>query len=141
MKEGMDDRILRIYLSRYRRSRERKKELEDRIASLRKELGAEEKTTSVKFQVEEISERIEKEKKEMARNVTEIMDLVSYTPADSIERSILEMRHIDCMEWTEIARHVHMTRTPCNKYYKKGLQEILGNKRARKILHDYWKRA
>ena len=49
----------------------------------------------------------------------------------------MEMRHIDCKKWERICKEVRMSRSRVNDYYNAGLEIIMANKRARKLVGKY----
>lgn len=140
--ESTERGLLKDYLGRYKRAKDKKEELEARVKMIRADIRfsdgrSMEDETSLKARISEIEARIDRQKDTMAKFILETMDIMDYLPSESLERSILEMRHIDCLSWREICRRQHMSRTPCCRYYRDGLDTILQNKRVRKILKEY----
>ena len=82
-------------------------------------------SVSVVFRISEVEDRIEEQREEMAKAVLNVMDLIDVLPANSTERTVVEMRHIDCRGWDKIAE---------------ALDKILENKRNRKLLEEYMAR-
>ena len=76
----------------------------------------------------------------MAKEVMHVMDLIDLLPQNSIERTVVEMRHIDCKPWDKIAREIYMSRSAVFNYYNAALDKILENKRNRKLLEEYMAR-
>lgn len=116
-------RALKRYLTRYHRAKEHQAILQSRLGKLRRDLR--ERGTASASEIARVEARINQEAEQTGRMILEIMDVIGLLPADSIERTILELRHIDCKPWTEIQRTVHFTRTPCYAYYNKGLDKLL----------------
>ena len=52
-------------------------------------------SVSVVFRISEVEDRIEEQREEMAKAVLNVMDLIDVLPANSTERTVVEMRHID----------------------------------------------
>lgn len=126
-------KILRNYLTRYYRAKNKKAILQGRLKSLRAELpdrGGFMPPSSAP----EIEAKIRQQIEAAGKSVLEIMGLLELLPADSTERTILELRHIDCKTWAEICHTVYMTRTPCAKYYNRGLDALLRMSEVRRIL-------
>ena len=94
-------------------------------------------SVSVVFRISEVEDRIEEQREEMAKAVLNVMDLIDVLPANSTERTVVEMRHIDCKKWERICKEVHMSRSRVNDYYNAGLEIIMANKRARKLVGKY----
>ena len=55
--------------------------------------------------------------------------------SDSTERTILELRHLDCKPWKDIHRAVYLTRSPCFEHYNKGLDQLLTMPEVRRKLN------
>ena len=53
------------------------------------------------------------------------------------QRTVMELRHIDCKKWERICKEVHMSRSRVNDYYNAALDTILSNKRAQKLVQDF----
>ena len=92
---------------------------------------------SVVFRLAEVEDRIEAQRAAMGRAVTMVMDLIDLLPENSMERTVVELRHIDCKKWERICKEVHMSRSRVNDYYNAALDTILSNKRAQKLVQDF----
>ena len=97
-------------------------------------------SVSVVFRISEVEDRIEEQREEMAKAVLNVMDLIDVLPANSTERTVVEMRHIDCRGWDKIAEALYMSRSNVFNYYNAALDKILENKRNRKLLEEYMAR-
>lgn len=135
--------ILKKYLGQYYRARGKKDVLKERRESLRREMempiscirysavpksitnSIGEGAASISYRIAEIDERIENQTNDMSLAMLNVMDIMDFLPSDSIEREILEYRHIDCMSWKEITEQAHMVRSSCTSYYAKGLEMLL----------------
>ena len=89
------------------------------------------------FRLAEVEDRIEAQRAAMGRAVTMVMDLIDLLPENSMERTVVELRHIDCKKWERICKEVHMSRSRVNDYYNADLDTILSNKRAQKLVQDF----
>lgn len=147
-------RLLKQYLGQYYHARAKKKQLETRLRNFREDMTGTKgmqyspvprsQTNSVGdgpatpvIRAMEIEERIESQKAEMAAAMLNVMKIMDFLPVDSTERAILEYRHIDCLSWKQITKEMHMTRTPCNKYYNAGIDKLLTFKKVHKILKEF----
>lgn len=121
-------RILKKFLQRYYRTRKQREILQARLQTMRQEFrdGAEKSS--------EIEAKIEAQKKEAQNSTLLIMEILDFLPQGSTERTIMEMRHIDCKTWTQVQRAVFLTASPCYERYNKGLDALLGNARVRSII-------
>ena len=97
-------------------------------------------SVSVVFRISEVEDRIEEQREEMAKAVLNVMDLIDVLPANSTERTVVEMRHIDCRGWDKIAEALYMSRSNVFNYYNAAMDKILENKRNRKLLEEYMAR-
>ncbi len=135
-------KILRQFLGRYYRAKQRKINLLFRLSELRRErdgLGGKppsadnihgkgqtsDRTAATAHRILDIEDRIDKQIKEQTDAVTEIMDMIDHLRPGSTEREIIELRHIDCLEWPEIEKRIHLTKSPCFEHYNKGLDQLL----------------
>ena len=142
------------YLQQYHFSRRKKRILEERHRVLTAELNAPapgsafrtmptsrrvdmDGPVSVVFRVSEVEDRIEEQRQEMGRAVLRIMDLIDLLPPNSMERTVVEMRHIDCKKWERIAQEVHMSRSRIIDYYNAALDTLLAYKRTEKVVGDF----
>ena len=132
-KQANERRILRKYLARYYRARDKKSILQGRLKALRTDLQNK-GGFMPPVSVQEIELKIQRQQETAEKSVLEIIEILELLPAESTERIILELRHIDCKTWDEISRTVYLTRTPCAKYYNRGLDALLGMSEVRHIL-------
>ena len=146
--------LLKRFLSQYYRAKDRQAALRARLASLQAELrhpgvkvpppdgiagktGVSSGAASLTLKIADIEDRIQKQIEIEAKCVIAIMDVIEFLPADTIERDILEFRHIDCKPWDKIMDCVHLSRSSCFEYYNKALDKLLTYKKVRRILSDY----
>ena len=88
---------------------------------------------AVVFQIADVEERIQKQQAEMARAVQNVMDIIDLLPIGSMERTVVEMRHIDCKKWDRIASEIHMSRSRVIDYYNAALDALAENERAKNL--------
>lgn len=158
MDAATEREAIKEYLQQYHVARKKKRILEERRRALSSELATPagssfgssaasrrsrrantDGAVSVVFRIAEVEERIEGQQADMAKAVLRIMDLIDLLPQGSMERTVVEMRHIDCRNWDRIAREVYMSRTAVINYYNAALDKLLGFKRTRKLLEDFHK--
>ena len=82
----------------------------------------------------EIEAKIKAQKQQAHKSVAQIMEIIELLPQGSTERTVLELRHIDCRTWTQIQRAVYLTSSPCYERYNKGLDMLLVKNKVRKII-------
>ena len=119
-------RILKKFLQRYYRMRKQQETLQARLQRMRSEFRDNESS--------EIEAKLRAQKREAKKSPLQIMEILAFLPQGSTERTIMELRHIDCKPWNEIMKQVHLSRSPCFMYYEKGLQRLLRYKKVQKSL-------
>lgn len=112
-------RALKQYMTRYYKAKKRLEALRATEAQLRREARHQGAVDTM-----EIEARIQRQTERANRILCETMDIISCLPEDSLERTILEFRHLDCMPWEAIQNTVHLTRTPCYNHYIKALDQL-----------------
>lgn len=154
METAIQREDVKEYLQQYHFARKKKRILEERHRALTAELNAPapgsafrtmptsrhagtDGPVSVVFRVSEVEDRIEEQRQEMGKAVLRIMDLIDLLPPNSMERTVVEMRHIDCKKWERIAQEVHMSRSRIIDYYNAALDTLLTYKRTRKVVGDF----
>ena len=86
------------------------------------------------FQIADVEERIEAQQAEVARAVQNVMDLIDLLPMGSMERTVVEMRHIDSRKWERIASEVHMSRSRVIDYYNAALDALAANEKSGEVI-------
>lgn len=156
-KEATDERVLlKKYLGQYYSARRRKRQLEIRLQTFRQEMvgtrgmqyspvphsqtnSVGDGPASMVIRAMEIEDQIKTQKEEMANAMLNVMKMMDFLPADSMERTVLEYRHIDCLSWNQIMQETNYSRQSCNNYYNAGLDKLLTFKKVNKMLEDFEK--
>ena len=144
---------MKRYLQQYHAAKQKKRILEERRRTLSADLRGPSTPAyrampssrpvhpdgagAVVFQIAEVEERIEAQRAEMAKAVQNVMDLIDLLPVGSTERTVVEMRHIDCKPWEKIARAVYMSRSAIFNYYNAALDMLARNEQSGKLLGDF----
>ena len=76
----------------------------------------------------DIAARIEQQQEQLTRILNDIMDVIDTLPPNSPGRTVIEMRHIDCMSWTKIADSLYMSRSNAFNCYESALDDLLNHK-------------
>lgn len=92
---------------------------------------------ALSFQLDDINTQIKEQMEKSVKVLAEIMRVIELLPENSIERSIIEHRYIDRMDWKQICREEHISRTPATRHWRKGLYELLEYKMVQKIVREY----
>lgn len=141
------------YLQQYHAAKQKKRILEERRRTLSADLRGPSTQAyrampssrpvhpdgagAVVFQIAEVEERIEAQQAEMAQAVQNVMDLIDLLPVGSTERTVVEMRHIDCKPWDQIASAVYMSRSAVFNYYNAALDMLARNEQSGKLMEDF----
>lgn len=147
--------LLDQYLSQYRRCIGKKRDLERRQKDIIREFdhplsgisydgmphgsGVGNGCAALSFRLDEINTRIEEQKVRSVKVLADIMNVIEFLPENSTERSIIEQKYIDRLNWKRICTAEHLSRTPATRYWRKGLYELLEFKKVQKILLEYKK--
>ncbi len=147
--------LLNKYLNQYKHCIGRKKALEHRRNEISREFsnplsgisydgmphgsGEGVGCAAISFRLDEIDTRIKEQIDKSVKLLDEIMDVIGFLPENSIERTIIEHRYIDRMNWDKICRIENISRTPGNRYWRKGLYQLLEFKKVQQIIHDFEK--
>lgn len=149
--DKLEREAVKRYLQQYHAAKQKKRILEERRRTLSAELRgpstapAFRATPSAKpvhpdgagalvFQIADVEERIEAQQAEMARAVQNVMDLIDLLPMGSMERTVVEMRHIDSRKWERIASEVHMSRSRVIDYYNAALDALAANEKSGEVI-------
>ena len=146
--------LLKKYLGQYYAARIKKRQLEIRLQTFRQDMvgtkgmqyspvprsqtnKVADGSASMVVRAIEIEDRIESQKAEMNTAMLNVMKIMDFLPTDSIERSILEYRHIDCLSWKQVCKEVHLSRSSANEHYDKGIKKLLEFKKVQKVIEEY----
>lgn len=85
----------------------------------------------------EIETRIADQKNRAEKYLLRILDILDFLDENSPERMVLELRFIDCNNWWDIEKAMHLSRRACFNYQNKALDKLLKFKKIRVILNEY----
>ena len=146
--------LLKQYLGQYYAARIKKRQLEIRLQTFRQDMvgtkgmqyspvprsrtnSVGDGPASMVVRAIEIEDRIESQKAEMNTAMLNVMKIMDFLPTDSIERSILEYRHIDCLSWKQVCKETNYSRQSCINYYNVGIDKLLTFKKVQKMIADF----
>lgn len=92
---------------------------------------------SLAIRLDEIDSRILEQRNSAAKFLLDAMEVLEFLPENETERDVLEARYIDGLNWDKVCKAVHLTRTPANNHWRRGLNRLLEFKKVQKILEDY----
>ena len=137
----LEREAVKRYLQQYHAAKQKKRILEERRRTLSAELrGPSAKPVhpdgagTLVFQIADVEERIEAQQSKMAKAVQNVMDLIDLLPIGSMERTVVEMRHIDSRKWERIASEVHMSRSRVIDYYNAALDTLAANEKSVEVI-------
>jgi len=145
--------LLKRYLDQYRLAKDKQRVLRERLAEIQAEFGSPATSrpgkaprkrpgvsagaASPTFKLADIEERIRGQAEVEEAAIFSVIEMIDELPPDSMEKYILELRHIDCKPWSEIFEIVHLSKSPCFEYYSRGLDRLLATGKTRVILSDF----
>lgn len=91
----------------------------------------------VVYRLAEIEERLDNELLHLQQILLQVWDLIALLPESSLERAILELRHIDRCSWDKVAAAVHLSRSRVHVYYNAALDRLVQDKAAAGILQNF----
>lgn len=112
-----DRAALKTFLQQYHLALRQKDILDDRRDQLNVKLAS----------ATDIDARIKRQQEHLARILSDIMDVIDILPPNSPGRTVIEMRHIDCMSWTKIADSLYMSRSNAFNCYESALDDLLNH--------------
>lgn len=145
--------MLKNYLNQYYIVRMKRIQLEERLKNIKAEMatpiggygyspvnyGGKNKVglgaASFVYRLSDIETRIEEQKNQIEKALLKVMDIMDFLAENSIERMILELRFIDCKNWTSIEREMHLSRRACFNYQDKALEKLLEYKKVKTIIN------
>ena len=147
----LEREAVKRYLQQYHAAKQKKRILEERRRTLSAELRGPSTAQAFRampsakpvhpdgagalvFQIADVEERIEAQQAEMAKAVQNVMDLIDLLPIGSMERTVVEMRHIDSRKWERIASEVHMSRSRVIDYYNAALDALAANEKSVEVI-------
>ena len=149
--DKLEREAVKRYLQQYHASKQKKRILEERRRTLSAELRGPSTAPAFRampsakpvhpdgagtlvFQIADVEERIEAQQSEMAKAVQNVMDLIDLLPIGSMERTVVEMRHVDSRKWERIASEVHMSRSRVIDYYNAALDTLAANEKSVEVI-------
>lgn len=73
----------------------------------------------------EIEQKIVAQMKTVAEAKLRVMEIIEYIPMHEVSRQILELRHIDLLDWYQISEEIPMSRQQCSKHHRRALDALL----------------
>ena len=149
--EKEDREVLKFVLEQIYRAKRRKGQLDRRLENLKKDMrsapGSQGRgrrnsgdygdgTANLVVKKSTIEERIEKQAANVGESIEKTMDILELLPETSLEREIMERRHLDMADWKDIADGIPMSRSQCNKRYNAGIDYLLQDEEVQRIVNE-----
>lgn len=84
--------------------------------------------------IQEAEDEVGAQAAETYRMMARVQALASLLPEGTMERAILEYKHIDGFTWREICDAIPISRTPATRHYKKALSLLARTEAALEII-------
>lgn len=152
MKREMQEEILKWMLGQVYRAEHHKKELEDRLERIVAEREAPigspgyeplprvmepgAGAASILFKQAEIEERIYEQKAEIEKSLVRVMDIIDFIPQKETARRIFELRHLDCLNMTQTADAIPISRPQAYVIYNEAIDKLLEFPKIQKMVRD-----
>lgn len=149
--EKEDREILKFVLEQIYRAKRRKDQLDRRLENVKHDMqsapGSQGRgrrsigdhgdgTANLVVKKSSIEERIEKQKDNVNLSIEKTMNLLDLLPETSLEREIMERRHLDMEDWKDIADGIYMSRSQCNKRYNAGIDFLLNQDGVNEVVNE-----
>ena len=147
--------VLRSYLNRFRRCRNRERTLRERkdmIISYIKNgqlLGPQlsgmptasgkksDPTVKLTMELDDVECQIGTQIERSVDVMLEISEMIEYLPQDSDERNVLEAKYIDCQNQYRIMRDLSISKSTLYRYARSGLEQLLEYEKILLIIDAY----
>ena len=145
--------LLKRYLNRYNKAKNRIKELEKLLVQLREDGAFPQSpgssptriqsnsvgngTAEFALRVVEIEEWINSQKRQLSTLLGEILDVLDYLPLESDERAVFELRYLGGKREVFICKARYISRSTYYTICGRGIKELLQYKRIDEILNNY----
>ena len=152
MKREMQEEILKWMLGQVYRAERHKRELEDRLMRISVEREAPigspgydplprvmkpgAGAASILYKLADIEDRIYEQKSEVEKSIVRVMDIIDFIPSNETARRIFELRHLDCMNFSDTAEAIPMARSRCYEIYNETIDKLLDFPKIQKMISD-----
>lgn len=91
---------------------------------------------AISFMLEDIKIQIDEQTEKATKLLSDTMEIISFLPQNTIERSIVENKYIDRFNWDRVCAVNNISRTPAIRQWKKGLYKLLEVEKVKQILQE-----
>lgn len=96
-------------------------------------------SAAISLRLAEIDDKIGSQIQKSLDYLSMVMDVINLLKDSSLERSVLESRYIDGLNWEKLCRDNFVSRSKAIRYWKKGLYKLLEHETVLRIAEEYEK--
>lgn len=133
--------ILKWMLGQVRRAEQHKKELMERLERINEDrkhpikavgydpmprsAGIGDGAASILLKLADIEERIYDQRTEIENSIVQVMDIIDFIPQSDTARRIFELRHLDCLNFQDVADVIPMSKSRTYEIYNETIDKLL----------------
>jgi hypothetical protein len=133
--------ILKWMLGQVRRAEQHKKELMERLERINEDrkhpikavgydpmprsAGIGDGAASILLKLADIEERIYDQRTEIENSIVQVMDIIDFIPQSDTARRIFELRHLDCLNFQDVADAIPMSKSRTYEIYNETIDKLL----------------
>ena len=133
--------ILKWMLGQVRRAEQHKKELMERLERINEDrkhpikavgydpmprsAGIGDGAASILLKLADIEERIYDQRTEIENSTVQVMDIIDFIPQSDTARRIFELRHLDCLNFQDVADAIPMSKSRTYEIYNETIDKLL----------------
>ena len=133
--------ILKWMLGQVRRAEQHKKELMERLERINEDrkhpikavgydpmpriAGIGDGAASILLKLADIEERIYDQRTEIEKSIVQVMDIIDFIPQSDTARRIFELRHLDCLNFQDVADAIPMSKSRTYEIYNETIDKLL----------------
>ena len=132
---------LKWMLGQVRRAEQHKKELMERLERINEDrkhpikavgydpmprsTGIGDGAASILLKLADIEERIYDQRTEIENSIVQVMDIIDFIPQSDTARRIFELRHLDCLNFQDVADAIPMSKSRTYEIYNETIDKLL----------------
>lgn len=133
--------ILKWMLGQARRAEQHKKELMERLERINEDrkhpikavgydpmprsAGIGDGAASILLKLADIEEQIYDQRTEIENSIVQVMDIIDFIPQSDTARRIFELRHLDCLNFQDVADAIPMSKSRTYEIYNETIDKLL----------------
>lgn len=144
--------VLKWMLGQVRRAERHKKELTERLERINEDrknpikavgydpmprsAGIGDGAASILLKLADIEERIYDQRTEIENSIVQVMDIIDFIPQSETARRIFELRHLDCLNFQEVADAIPMSKSRTYEIYNETIDKLLDFEKIAKMCEE-----